>query len=1226
MQKALFEQKTEVSGAKVLIDASVMVKRQAYAFRQIMEGVREVCMKPDDDTRAPADREYIRPRQVYLLDGARGSGKTSTLLTICHFLKVLAKDKDEKKTEAVQRKLLDDMTSSVVNTKTFDQWAEEFPSNKPLVLRMVNTADLDPHKSPMEAQLSFIEAFLQDKLDAAKTANNDADRRQAERILKTLRQRVAKGWYLARHEGREALARDSASFNHYIDLITQNSASLHQRVNSWRDFVDEFLKAYKYKCLVIAFDDADVNPEVTEEIIHTVRIFMDHPRIVTLLASSLRTIRGDLLRRRYEDIGPAVRALGAPLGAVARDMRDTARMLVEEYLEKVLPRSTRIVLTVDRPLRGVTGIHSKADTGRNDEPPSDFQRIFGGLTFDDFCTFISAAYRLNFVKAKVKAHERLLSNRLEAGPPKEQQDMENFISWWLFRHWYGNELLPRSIRPLKAFKDIYAGVAKTGNRVRANPHTKEKPPHAQRLSVALFENSGNFPFISRVRDTDDNFLIWLTKQELSASWIGHRNFTITGWEIPENDYAYDYLRYRIDLGFAIPIRLNRSLVVPKKLLPTPGGYNLHGWGDFYEKVRPRTRLGIASALNHSVIPSNCLYTVDLVCLPDTNWQSNDPKEVDLRWDWHLQRDWSLLFYSQRNQTQPTPNKDLDNGPFNKAKEGLQNLNDRIVELGKDFKHDGYLINVVFPLASLATSQVIQKTPISSVQERKTTLLERENGGLDYYSNVRRIISESHIKNYEHLPSGPHPTGRLRFVARDVLTNFFAATPKLAPKEKDRRLHDFVCYELLVNDLRRAWLACRILLNQLPEAVKGDGIRRPGQPTAQDPDGLSSATFILDSSRRKALFARDDRFLTSIGIRYVLERWFGPAESLLVSLSRCVGLRDDTAKFERWLTGDFEPGTYLKDRIELRQKELFDAAESYVRENKGPLVFSKVIDFYGTRIAEGLVCAPELTGDAFVENTIVPEAANMGRVLRAFLIFLYGFSSTLPSLIHLEVSNIFFNGKSIGLDEVLAKNAAEEAIKCWENLIYGFLSFVRWFEDYLELVVLRLELYPKDISNSVRLTTIPDFAYATLGIGGRQGFACRVVPDLSSQPESQSELDSSDDKKAEPIVRSIFFAEPLEDGRATEPYGEKTELPPTFDWPEKIFEENINYVSEDPEVQKAQFRQEAFHASWAVSIFGETQINLIESLRFLQKMENYVSPSPSPSPSPPPDGQELPVSS
>ena len=66
-------------------------------------------------------------------------------------------------------------------------------------------------------------------------------------------------------------------------------------------------------------------------------MFLNHPRLLTVLAGNIRAMRSILVHQAMRPLGQSMRALANRDGQTANDWRRTERKAVEDYLEKILP-------------------------------------------------------------------------------------------------------------------------------------------------------------------------------------------------------------------------------------------------------------------------------------------------------------------------------------------------------------------------------------------------------------------------------------------------------------------------------------------------------------------------------------------------------------------------------------------------------------------------------------------------------------------------------------------------------------------------------------------------------------------------------------------------------------------------------------------------------------------------------------------------------------------------
>ena len=745
------------SGATLILPIYLLTD-QRFVVVTILERINDLANREGNLKREVNNERYIesqktrRPRHVFLLDGARGAGKTSTLLTLSAYIQKLQGDfkAEPGVTGRVSVELEGITRDDVVAFKPGKSFPEHDNTPKrALVLPVLNTSDLEPGQPSMEALIAILDRLLAEHRSQAKDRRDERLETRITAVQNELQQKVAAGWLLSRQKGDNAILRDSVNYEEYLATTMKTSVDGYDRVQTWRGFINNLLDTLEYTLLIVAFDDADVAPQITDDMLRTIRVFLDHPRIVTLFAADLRSVRKALTANSLDALAQPIQSLSSSNSPTARDWRAAERQEIEEYLEKVLPRQDRFYVDFHN-----DPLEARRD-GTEAEPRDDFKRLFM-MPFDEFCLCMSNRYRDRFFQAKLEVQQRVDNNLLEIGSIREQRDLEYFLSWWLYRHWYGPMLRPRTIRHMRVLHDYYlrqAQQAKSGFHASGRHDDK-------RLTVVLFENPLNTILVARMRDHDRTIFEWLSRQRLSSKWIGERQFLIENWEVPEGGYSYCYLFFRMDLAIAVPIQLSSSLVIPKGLLPIPGEPNLLSWGSFWPGSEYQPYFGVGHSIAHSSIPTNCIYFYDVASLPDVAFQDPDDEYADDAWTFELSRRWPEFFYRRWASRPPALAAELsgidydnsaeagpfDKGPFHLLKGNLDIYNSIRREnrkhcLSEAYLRDCYLIEVVFPLASVAASELLPKRRL--YQSASNLLLAREQS-TNFHKKLRSDVLGQHF--------------------------------------------------------------------------------------------------------------------------------------------------------------------------------------------------------------------------------------------------------------------------------------------------------------------------------------------------------------------------------------------------------------------------------------------------------------------------------------------------
>lgn len=590
-----------------------LLATQMPAVRTTLRGIADlICVNARLDLSAmPESRSHLesteRPHQVFLIDGSRGSGKTFTLLTIEYVLQQMSDlcrsrhpvvSEWQKRLE--ERQWLEPRVMSDLRTlaRSRDTLAH--------TLRIIFPGDMEDGDAVMEAIFASMTT-------ATKLAMKDAEKNRAkegEELNEELRKGVAQGWYFARRFGYDAIVRDSSDYDDLVVLFERESRKAAGRISAWRDYIDRYLKFHGSAMLVVLLDDSDVRSELTSNILHAIRMYLDHPRIVTVLAGNLKAMRISLLHLKMSALGSAVTALNSNGHPTAREWRRHERKEIEDYLEKILPPEQRIRVKRPQLLR-------RTDMRGQVEPRSDFEAVVRE-SLATVCTRVMVLQRGPFLDAKFRLAIARELGRSDVASPHDKTNLEYFLSWWLFSARYRDELQPRSVRQLKTWKVFYEDAV--GKHTGADGDKNIRPGHTKRLPVMLFDNPANFTLIHRMSDEDERMAEWLRRQGLEASWVGRRRFRINDSDVDEGSYTYDYVKYRLDLGIAMPVRDNTDEIVSDVMLPSLIGRSFMR-RFFQPRQMPRRHrpLGLVRWLNHAAIPANCVYFSDLSKLPDISF-------------------------------------------------------------------------------------------------------------------------------------------------------------------------------------------------------------------------------------------------------------------------------------------------------------------------------------------------------------------------------------------------------------------------------------------------------------------------------------------------------------------------------------------------------------------------------------------------------------------------------
>ncbi len=698
--------------------------------------------------------------------------------------------------------------------------------------------NLDDAQPIMEGLFAFMDDQLANEIEEASKFNKAIPEPLREQRVKAgkemqrrLHKQVTKSWFLSKQEGKEAILRDSHNYEKFLENRGRASGQSYRRVRDWRQYVNDYLDFFNAQMLAIFIDDTDVIPEASTDILHTLRVFLDHPRIVTTVAGNLRTLRQSLVWLNMSQMRRSFGALSSKAGSTALEWRHFLRLQIEEYLDKVVPRPQRHFLSLRTvPADGSDGSNEDGKKGSK----TDFERFLEpAKSIGEYCGQRIDVWLHRCFQTTVKANTRWCENKREIDDPDERASLEHLLSWWLLRHWYLEKLGPRTPRELKTLVQ-YTRHDETAEH---SIFKRNKDWHAKRLAVILFESAENHELVHRFGDGDTRVTDWLSRQELCSEWAGNRSFFINARKIPEGTYSYNFICYRLDLSMALPLRENTESEIPRELLPRPTGRNLNDRPPFFPiDWQPKTTR-LTEALHHSVIPTNCIGMYDLQCLPDVAWRR---KDKDDPWRPSLIYKWPLVF-------------DLL-APRLETREAGHGEPQRWFE--------DYFFDVVIPMATLDVGRFVSppQCPRTAAAYTKEHLLlwheldANEDGMLHrrsaskngdgkgrsrkagtgepddtnegckpgkFFQSDRQWIDDFRRRidyisaNETRLNAGETRQIYETSLAEDLKT-FVNASRTKSPVGGLKHL---VEYQWLLNDVRRAWHAARIFINHMGELIE-----------------------------------------------------------------------------------------------------------------------------------------------------------------------------------------------------------------------------------------------------------------------------------------------------------------------------------------------------------------------------------------------------------------------
>lgn len=280
----------------------------------------------DAESRKPTDSEIelARSGRVLFIDGARGAGKTSMLLTLLQLLNGQQKVKPKEPEPEL-----------VVLTDKIHVF--------------LPVLDFDPLPRGMSLQGWLLEPWrgLAEQLD--KKGKGPSDSVDLTEQFASLFERAIIGWTSAQTEG-QGVVEKSLSYQ-------QQASGWLETKKKWRDFVGAMVCQWcgcsDRKCtghrfvFVVAIDDVDLQVEHLPQLLHAIRLF-HHPNVAYILTGNMDHLRFvlelDYIRRHELRAHPHHHRDDGPKDVLSLEIQKHSRTLRDAFLEKALPKSAQIAL------------------------------------------------------------------------------------------------------------------------------------------------------------------------------------------------------------------------------------------------------------------------------------------------------------------------------------------------------------------------------------------------------------------------------------------------------------------------------------------------------------------------------------------------------------------------------------------------------------------------------------------------------------------------------------------------------------------------------------------------------------------------------------------------------------------------------------------------------------------------------------------------------------------
>lgn len=344
------------AGTRVWADLTDAQKEAAVAIQEwvarFIETVRPLPRKKSQRSVAPASAfEYqrvdrLRNSNVVLIDGDRGSGKTTLMLTLLETWRApLAGEPIDELFEGAQQ----DERWTRLNVAIGGVKGNAIP------LRILDLQPLPASTSLVSWIASAVYEFLEHLDGRVQELRTNAagpveswhpdwnEESPARRAWRDIIDAAASGWDDNLNARKPALDPEA-----YAEELKDAELARQRFARAWTRFVDEVLKqvvadarvhAGKRACLVIPIDDADMNPRRCSQLLDLLRMLW-HPRVVFMLTGDsalfLKTLEHEFL---------------ATFSPHLEDVQPSSRELAMEAYDKVVPYGQRFAIPAPTPER-----------------------------------------------------------------------------------------------------------------------------------------------------------------------------------------------------------------------------------------------------------------------------------------------------------------------------------------------------------------------------------------------------------------------------------------------------------------------------------------------------------------------------------------------------------------------------------------------------------------------------------------------------------------------------------------------------------------------------------------------------------------------------------------------------------------------------------------------------------------------------------------------------------
>ncbi len=500
------------------------------------------------------DAYFVRPHHAYVIDGERGSGKTTVLLTLYGYIKAMRLDNarapaPENETDTIRSDLAKMHLPPILGADGNERTA--------LLLPIVFPETMEPHESAMEAVFAHMDQILVRAI--ADTKIDHDRRRRLDELQSWLRRRIGSAWMYSRKIGEQALTNDALTYDEFVLRRAEHNRKSYTRIDTWRYFVDRYLDELGYEVLVLSFDDSDLVPEAADDIMRTIRVYLSHARIVSLLAVEFRTLQETLSLFKLTQRSPGLLASDS---ARLNGLMELESSNIAAQLDKILP----------------TGLRYRLETAAD-----QLDNIFDG----DFASFCQSKFYRDL-----------------PGPDGRRKA----LSWWLLSGPYSG-LVSDTVRRIVS---VHAGAQRSAQDIDAV--LLEYSKFADINSVVGGRLSGIRDAIFSGSIRREGLVVGPPK--ISSIYFEVPRRTLTSIEASLIEFVLDRELASRNLNTAAVPEIGRWLAVGQADEASAD----NGTSAFEPRAFDSSRsVGVAALFPNLLLPRNCLYLADLRFLDETDW-------------------------------------------------------------------------------------------------------------------------------------------------------------------------------------------------------------------------------------------------------------------------------------------------------------------------------------------------------------------------------------------------------------------------------------------------------------------------------------------------------------------------------------------------------------------------------------------------------------------------------